>query len=237
MHARVVREPGAVRAPETLRRGGREKRCLRRRAGRQPQPRRRLRAGLPLARAPGRMRRLVDRHDGRRRVAADVEDDLEAAVGLALPDREEHAVPVRLAVAAGEDERSRVPAEVAGRGDVAVDGRPVRAHRRRRRRLAGERDAHAKRMRIEGDAVVREVRVERIAEALLGREPHEGALGVEQFLLRRRQAGVGGERRVQGAGRTMRGRLSWADYRHGDGEAGRLPPAADPGSIRDFGIG
>ena len=48
-------------------------------------------------------------------------------------------------------------------------------------------------MRIEGDAVVREVRVERIAEALLGREPHEGAFRVEQFLLCRRQTRVRGD--------------------------------------------
>ena len=50
-------------------------------------------------------------------------------------------------------------------------------------------------MGIEGDAVVGEVRVERIAESLLGREPHERTLRVEQFLLGRRQAGLGGERK------------------------------------------
>ncbi len=50
-------------------------------------------------------------------------------------------------------------------------------------------------MRIECDAGVGEIRIEGVAESFLRREPHEGALGVVELLLRRRQAGVGCERR------------------------------------------
>jgi hypothetical protein len=49
-------------------------------------------------------------------------------------------------------------------------------------------------MRVERDAVVGEIRVERIAKALFRGHAHERAFGVEQLLLRGRQGGVRGER-------------------------------------------
>jgi hypothetical protein len=68
-------------------------------------------------------------------------------------------------------------------------------------------------MRIECDAGVGEIRIEGVAESFFRCEPHEGELGVVELLLRRRQAGVGGECR--------RGREE--GDRRKDGFHGRFP--------------
>ncbi len=95
-------------------------------------------------------------------------------------------------------ERAGVPAEVAGLRDVAPDRGPDRAHRPGRGGLALEGHADPERVRSEGDAVRREVLVERIAEAAFGSELHEGALGGDHRGLVGRHGCVSGKGRQRG---------------------------------------
>ena len=73
-------------------------------------------------------------------------------------------------------------------------------------------------MRIEGDAVVGEPGVEGVAEPAFGGEPHEGALGIDQFLLGARERSVLGE---EGALVSASSMAASVDFR-------KAPPPSSP---------